>query len=105
MDGDRLKDGRIPLGLCKQAVMKLDSFMSDINEIKDDPDLEDDDRDICLTILETSQVMMAHIINIVSKEMEEEEFLKEDIPMDHIEEYPHCTLEELEDPLNCEADI
>ena len=27
---------KLPLGLCKQAVMKLDSFMTDINEIKED---------------------------------------------------------------------
>ena len=34
---------RVPLGLCRHAVMKLDAFMADIHEIKEDEDLSSED--------------------------------------------------------------
>lgn len=85
---DEIKDGKIPLGLCKQAALKLDSFMGDCHEIIQDPDLEEEDKQLFETMIETASVMAAHIVNIVSKEMGEEEFLNENIPMDDIGSYP-----------------
>ena len=85
---EKIKDGVIPIGLCKQAVMKLDSFLTDINEILEDPDIEDDDRDTFNTIKETGNLMIAHIVNIVSKEMSEEEFETTDVQLDEIDSYP-----------------
>ena len=85
---EKIKDGVIPIGLCKQAVMKLDSFLTDINEILEDPDIEDDDRDTFNTIKETANLMIAHIVNIVSKEMSEEEFETTDVQLDEIDSYP-----------------
>ena len=85
---EKIKDGVIPIGLCKQAVMKLDSFLTDINEILEDPDIEDDDRDTFNTIKETGNLMIAHIVNIVSKEMNEEEFETTDVQLDEIDSYP-----------------
>lgn len=85
---EKIKDGVIPIGLCKQAVMKLDSFLTDINEILEDPDIEDDDRDTFNTIKETGNLMIAHIVNIVSKEMSEEEFETTDVQLDDIDSYP-----------------
>lgn len=79
---------KIPLGLCKQAVMKLDAFITDICEIKEDEDLDADDKQTFEQIAEISGSMLAAIINIVAKEIDEEEFLSEDIPMDDIERYP-----------------
>ena len=35
---------RVPLGLCRHAVMKLDAFMADIHEIKEDEELSPEDR-------------------------------------------------------------
>lgn len=78
---------KIPLGLCKQAVMKLDAFITDICEIKEDEDLDPDDKQTFEQIAEISGSMLAAIINIVTKEIDEEEFLSEDIPMDDIERY------------------
>ena len=37
---------RVPLGLCRHAVMKLDAFMADIHEIKEDEELSPEDRQI-----------------------------------------------------------
>ena len=36
---------KIPLGLCKQAFMKLESFSSDIREIIEEEDLDPIDRE------------------------------------------------------------
>ena len=85
MDNDNYK---LPLGLCKQAAMKLDSFMNDIMEIKEDPDIEEMDRQDFETMAEISGTMLATIINIVNKECEEAIFLGEKIPIDDIDSYP-----------------
>ncbi|MCM1220701.1 MAG: hypothetical protein NC548_40050 [Lachnospiraceae bacterium] len=79
---------RLPLGLCKQAVLKLEAFTGDIREILEDPDLEEDEKKIFEQIVEYSSVFMAHIMNIVGKECGEEEFLNENFPMDEIGQYP-----------------
>lgn len=76
---------RVPLGLCRQAVMKLDAFMADIHEIKEDEELSPEDRQIFEQIAEISGEMMAAIVNMVTKEMGEEEFLSEDVVMDKID--------------------
>lgn len=88
MDQVEVKDGKIPLGLCKQAALKLDSFMADCHEIIEDPDLDPEDKDTFNTMIETASLMAAHIVNIVSKEIGEEEFLNENIPMDDVGTYP-----------------
>lgn len=95
------QDGKIPLGLCKQAVMKLDAFLSDIMEIKEDPDLDPLDRQDFETMAEITGTMMATIINIVNKECEEHVFLGEKIPMDGIDHYPDETIDEdlMEEPI------
>jgi len=82
------QDGKIPLGLCKQAVMKLDSFITDVKEIIEDPDLETDDKQDFETMAEMAGTMLATIVNIVNKECEEHVFLGEKIPMDGIDAYP-----------------
>lgn len=76
---------RVLLGLCRQAAMKLDAFMADIHEIKEDEELSPEDRQIFEQIAEISGEMMAAIVNMVTKEMGEEEFLSEDVVMDKID--------------------
>lgn len=83
-----VKDGKIPLGLCKQAALKLESFISDICEIKEDPDLDPQDKDDFEKMIELAGTMEAVIVNIVSKECEEDEFMGEEIDMDEIGTYP-----------------
>lgn len=78
---------RIPLGLCKQAAMKLDAFITDIHEIKEDEDLTQEDKQTFEQIAEVSGTMLAIIINMVRKEMREDEFLAENIDMDEIDGY------------------
>ena len=85
------QDGKIPLGLCKQAAMKLDAFISDVREISEDPDLESEDKEDFETMAEMAGTMLATIINIVNKECEEHVFLGEKIPMDGIDAYPDDT--------------
>ena len=73
---------RVPLGLCRHAVMKLDAFMADIHEIKEDEDLSPEDRQTFDQIVETSGEMMAAIVNMVTKEIGEDEFLSENVAVD-----------------------
>lgn len=79
---------KLPLGLCKQAAMKLDSFISDVREIIEDEDIDQEDRQDFETMAEMAGTMLATIVNIVNKECEEAEFLGEKIPMDDIDSYP-----------------
>lgn len=79
---------KIPLGVCKQACMKLNSFITDIHEMSEDPDVDPEDKETFIQIAEVAGIMMANIVNIVSKECGEEEFLNEDIPLDEIDIYP-----------------
>lgn len=79
---------KIPLGLCKQAVMKLDSFMTDINEIREEEGLTAEDKQTFEQIAEITGTILAAIVNIVTREMGEEEFLSEDIALDEIDRYP-----------------
>lgn len=59
---------RVPLSLYRQAAMKLDAFMADIHEIKEDEELSPEDRQIFEQIAEISGEMMAAIVNMVTKE-------------------------------------
>lgn len=79
---------RIPIGLCKQAVMKFDSASSDIHEILEDEDLNEYERKIFQMISEYTSTFIAHIVNIVKQECGEEDFLQEEVPMDDIDQYP-----------------
>lgn len=81
----------LPLGLCKQAAMKLDAFMSDIHEIAEDEDLSPEHKLLFTQIGEMSGNMLAAIINTVAQEMDETEFIAETIGMDEIPEYPEDT--------------
>ena len=82
------KDYRLPLGLCKQAVMKLDSFMTDIREIMVDPDLSDDEYHTFNYMCEMAAGMTAAIVNIIRDEISEEEFTDMHVEMDQIDSYP-----------------
>lgn len=95
---DQLNDGKIPLGLCKQAVMKLESFMTDIQEIKEDPDVSSEDKENFEKMSEIAGFMAANIVNIISKECDETEFLNENVPMDEIDSYPGDDIDILDIP-------
>lgn len=92
-------EGKFPLGLCRQAVMKLDSFAGDIREIMEDPDIDNVDKENLSKMAEMAGMMMANIVNMVSREIGEEEFLSEDFEMDNIDEYPGMMEEEYSDDL------
>lgn len=79
---------KIPLGLCKQAVMKMDSAMTDILEIKQDDDLSEEHKYAMEGLAEILGQCIAVVVNMVNEEMEEDEFLREVINMDEIESYP-----------------
>jgi len=86
---------KLPLGLLKQSIMKLDSFMSDVNEIREDGNIDDEIEETLMKMVELAGMMEATMINIVRKECDEEEFLSETIEMDGFDSYP----DELDDIL------
>ena len=85
---------RLPLGVLKQAFMKIQSFIEDIHEAADDPSLTEDELYEFQQMGEVSSIMALRILDIVQKEMPEDDFLHMDIPMDEIEEYPYKPMEE-----------
>ena len=87
-------ESKLPLGICKQAIMKLDSFMNDINEIAEDEEISKEDKDKFLYMSEVVGNMLATIENMINREIDEEVFIKEEIGMDEIDEYPEFTDED-----------
>jgi hypothetical protein len=84
---------RLPLGLCKQAFMKLEAFIVDICEIREDEDLTPDEVYELTQMAEVGGILGARLLNIVKKECGEEEFLSEEVALDEIDMFP-----EHEDP-------
>lgn len=78
----------LPLGLCRQAVLKLEAAASDIREIIEEEGLDATDKENFEKMAEIIGVMMANIVNIVSKEIGEEEFLAEQPELDEIGQWP-----------------
>lgn len=81
-------ESRLPLGICKQAIMKLDSFITDVNEIAEDEEITQEDKEKFLYMSELAGNMMATIENMINREMDEADFIREEIGMDEINEYP-----------------
>lgn len=88
---------KIPVGICKQAVMKIESAMTDILEAREDPDISDEHRYSMEGLGEILGQCVAVIINIVNEEIGEEEFINEIIDMDEIDPYPEENNENLLD--------
>jgi hypothetical protein len=83
-------ESHLPLGLCKQAAMKLDAFISDVHEIMEDEEITDADRQDFRVMVDLANNIMAHLINTVNREVPEAEFLSEEVPMDDIDPYPEA---------------
>jgi len=82
------------MGILKQAFMKIQSFVDDIDEASEDNDLTEDEKYEFKQMVEIGTLMAMRILTIVEQEMSEDEFLNIDIPMDEIEEYPYKPMEE-----------
>lgn len=79
---------RVPLGIFKQAMMKIESAVLDLHEIKEDEELDPADKPMIEAMIETMSIISANIINIIKKEMDEDDFLAEDFAMDEIGTFP-----------------
>lgn len=81
-------DNKLPLGIMKQAIMKLDSALDDLNEIANDDDIDEIDKDDFGNMSECLTNIIAAMTIKASREIDEEEFIRENIQMDKIEPYP-----------------
>lgn len=88
---------RLPLGLCKQAFMKLEAFMADVHEIREDEDLTPDEKYEFGQMLEVAELLGLRLLNIVKKECGEEEFLNEDVGLDPIDLFPETVMGDILD--------
>ena len=79
---------KLPVGLCKQALLKFDSALNDLHEIAEDSDIDQEDRALVNTLAEVTGNIMASITNMVMKEISEEDFIAENIDMDALDPYP-----------------
>lgn len=79
---------KLPVGLCKQALLKFDSALNDLHEIAEDSDIDEEDRALVNTLAEVTGNIMASITNMVMKEISEEDFIAENIDMDALDPYP-----------------
>ena len=69
-------ESKLPLGLCKQITLKLESVISDLYEIREDEDVSAEDKEVFQQMTEIAGNMEAAMINIVNKELGEEEFMQ-----------------------------
>lgn len=82
-----MNDNKLPFGLLKQVTMKFDSVTSDLLEIAEDEDLDEQHKQEFRDMAAAIMSMGTRVLCIVSQEMDEDEFTNEDIEMDTIEEY------------------
>lgn len=92
-------DGRLPLGIMKQAIMKLDSANVDIKEALEDEDLTREDKETLNQISDVIPSIEAALYSIISKEMDEDEFTSETVEMDEIEEFPEKEIDLMEEEI------
>lgn len=76
------QDGKLPIGIMRQAVLKLDSFITDMAECMEDPDISDSDRESFSSLKDMAGEMEAQIVSVAMSEIGEEDFLNETIEMD-----------------------
>lgn len=85
------EESHLPLGLMKQAVMKLESAAIDIYEIREDESMSGHDLEIMEQISDTLQIVVASIMAMATREIPEEDFTQERVNMDPIDPYPDST--------------
>lgn len=84
-----MNENNLPLGICKQAILKYESALADIREVIEDENVPDDTKDDFVKIAEYTGCIIANIYNNVMDDgMGEEEFMSEDVQMDEIDKWP-----------------
>ena len=84
-----MADTKLPLGIIKQGCLKLESFIVDMQEVLEDEDFKDpNDRETITRITEMANTMEAALVNLVTQEIGEEEFISEKIQMDELGDFP-----------------
>ena len=88
-----MNESKLPLGVCKQAIMKLESVLVDFKEIAEDEDIDEKDKEDFEQMSEYIGNIIASVTLKVTKEIGEEEFLREEINMDEFEPYPEPSVD------------
>ena len=80
-----MEEKKLPLGLIKQAILKMESALTDLREIIEDEDIADDDKDDFVELAEYSSNIIAVLYNKVN---DDEDFINENVRMDEIGTWP-----------------
>ena len=81
-----MEESKLPLGICRHCITALDAAKTDIHEILEDEEINEEDRNQFQYISEILGDMMAVIINMINRECDEEDFLQEHIDL-QLEDY------------------
>lgn len=81
-------DNSFPVTTLKHAIMKLDSFQTDIQEIREEDGVQEEIKNTIDEIAELASIMEASLYSIVSKVTDEEEFNSAEVELNEIDEYP-----------------
>lgn len=82
----------------QQAIMKIDSFIQDVCELKDD---DSDNRESLEAIAENATIMEAMLINVYKAKTGDDELLQE-VKMEEIDKFPFDGSDESNDFMNDE---
>lgn len=83
-----MNENTLPLGIMRQAMMKLDGFITDIRECVEDDDISPADKEQFEIIAELAGNIQAVLTNMAMQEIGEEDFLNEQPELDEIDPFP-----------------
>ena len=76
-----MNESTLPLGILRHCIAALDVAKSDIHEVVEDEEIDDEDRQDFAYISEILGDMIATIVNKTNREIPEEDFMAEHIDL------------------------
>ena len=73
---------KLPLGVCRHAVAALDAALTDFHEIIEDEEISEEDKHQFEYLAEIAGNIMATVVNMTNREMDEADFLAENIGLE-----------------------
>lgn len=83
-----MSENTLPLGIMRQAMMKLDSFITDMRESAEDEDISCKNKELFGYLAEEAGNILAVLTNMVMQEMGKDDFLDERLEPDAIDLFP-----------------
>lgn len=81
-----MEESKLPMGICRHCITALDAAKTDIHEILEDEEINEEDRNQFQYISEILGDMIAVIVNMTNREIDEDDFMAEHIDL-QLEDY------------------